>query len=164
MRCFVNDIASIIKTPADDREYAQMTRMNIRWLYLLLICGACALVVSVANEFWHFTKADSFIDGVYSGVGFAFMLIAALNIRSLKKLLKDEKKLHQHRIEKYDERKIEVSRTAVVTSFIIFCVLLFAAMLIIGYFNRIVFWCCWVSFMLYMIIFSVTYAVYNKKM
>ena len=69
MRCFVNDIASIIKTPADDREYAQMTRMNIRWLYLLLICGACALVVSVANEFWHFTKADSFIDGVYYWYG-----------------------------------------------------------------------------------------------
>lgn len=164
MKCFVNDIAGIIKTPADDREYEQMIKGNIRWLYFLLVFGACALAVCLANEFWHFTKADSFIDGVYSGVGFSFMLISAMNIRKFKKLLKDQKKLHQQRIEKFDERRIEISRQAVVTAFVIFCFLLFAAMLIIGYFNRIVFWCCWVSFMLYMIIFSITYAVYSKKM
>lgn len=164
MKCFMNDIASIVKTPADDKEYAKMTRMNIRLLYLLLIFGACALGVSVSNEFLHFTGADSFIDGVYSGAGFAFMLIAMLNIRDMKKMLKDEKLLHRKRIEKFDERRIEISRKAVVTSFVIFCTLLFAAMMIIGYFNRVVFWCCWASFMAYMIIFSVTYAVYNKKM
>lgn len=164
MKCLMNDIAGIIRIPADDREYAEMIRGRWKWYWLLILLGACALGLSLSNEFIHFTAADSFINGVYSGVGTAFAGIGILKMLSERKLLKDEKKLHTHRIERFDEREVELTRKAVVTTFVIFSFLLFAAMLIIGYFDRTVFWCSWTSFILYMLLFAAIRGIYGKRM
>lgn len=37
-------------------------------------------------------------------------------------------------------------------------------MLIIGHFNRTVFWCCWASFILYMLLFAAIRGIYGKRM
>lgn len=164
MRCMMRDLAGIIHIPASDEEYAVIIRRRIKWMYLLAAVAAAALGVSMSNEFLHFADVDSFIDGLYSGLGAGFLLVGIVQIRTCRKRLGDPRRLHRDRIENYDERTIDITRKAAVTAFVIFSFILFAAMLTVGYFNRTVFWCCWGAFVLYMVVFSAVVFYYRRKM
>lgn len=164
MRCMMRDLAGIIHIPASDEEYAGIIRRRVKWMCLLIAVSAAVLGISIGNEFWHFADVDSFIDGVYSGLGAGFLLVGIIQIRACRKRLADPRRLHRDRIESYDERTIDITKKAAVTAFVIFSFVLFAAMLTVGYFNRTVFWCCWAAFVLYMVVFSAVVFYYKRKM
>lgn len=163
--CMMRDLFGAWNVPANDEEYADMIRRKEKGLYALIAFGAVLLALSVLNESLAFLpSADSFTDGVYAGVGTGLCIAAIIFLLKNKKLLRDSKALHARRIEEYDERKIEITRRVTVTTFTIFAVVLFAAAMIAGFFNRTVFYCCYFAIMLLALIFIAVTRYYNKKM
>lgn len=163
--CMMRDLFGAWNVPANDEEYAGMIRRKMKWLYGLLVFGAVLLALSVLNEcLAFFPAADSFSDGVYSGVGTGLCVAAIVFLVRNKKLLKDAKALHVRRIEEYDERKIEITRKVAVTTFTIFLAVLFAAAMIAGFFSRTVFYCCYMGILLLALIFIAVTCYYNKRM
>ncbi|MDO5539505.1 MAG: hypothetical protein Q4F83_05460 [Eubacteriales bacterium] len=162
--CMMKDLMCIWKTPLNDKEYADMLQKKIKFSYAVLLFGALLLGMGISNECLTFLNTDSFMDGVYSGVGTGIIAATIRGILKNKKLLKDAKMLHEERIETYDERRIEISQKAVVMTYSIFCIILFAAMLVAGFFNRIIFWCCWMGIILFALVYLTVVRYYNKHM
>lgn len=163
--CMMRDLAGAWNVPANDEEYAGMIRKRIKWLYALIVFGVCLVAVSLLNEYMaFFPQADSFTDGVYSGVGCGLCAAAVIFLIKSKKLLKNSRALHAKRIEDYDERKIEITRRVTVTTFTIFVVTLFLVSMIAGLFSRIAFYCCYLSILLLALIFIAVTRYYNKRM
>lgn len=163
--CMMRDLFGAWNIPANDEEYARMIRRKTKWLYGLLVFGAILLTLGVLNEYLaFFPAADSFSDGVYSGVGAGFCVAAIVFLFKNKKLLGDARMLHVKRIEEYDERKIEITRKVAVTTFTIFSVILFTAAMIAGFFSRTVFYCCYLGILLLALIFIAVTHYYNKRM
>lgn len=162
--CMIKDLMCTWKTPVNDGEYADLIRKKMKLSYAVLLFGALLFGMGITNEFLAFLNTDSFMDGVYSGVGAAIIAVTIRGILKNRKLLKDAKMLHENRIATYDERRIEITQRAVVMTYSVFYMILFAAMLIAGFFNRIIFWCCWMGIILFALVYLTVARYYNKHM
>lgn len=122
-----------------------------------IICGI--LMVCLLPD----TRQNAFMSGVYCGVGAAAVVMGIMELRKIRKMLKDSTILRRERIKEGDERSAEIGRMASGRAALIFLFAMMFALLIAGFFSMEVFWTLWCSVLGYSVICKLSEIYYRKK-
>lgn len=121
-------------TAATNEEYRKELKARNGWLLFMALCGAGAVIIAGLAESGGAAGIPDYMLGVYCGSGAGIMVASlVLYVRNLR-LLKDEVKLKQSRLENYDERNMEIRNKAVLAAIKVLLVVCIVAAMIGGIF------------------------------
>ncbi|NLL75824.1 MAG: hypothetical protein GX235_01040 [Clostridiales bacterium] len=155
MICLFNEFGKKVKS---NEEFALILQKRIRIFYWLITAGGITAAIALCNElFWHIGE-NSWLNGVYTGVGSGLIFAAIISIIKNKKVLKDEALLKEERLRTQDERNRTISAKAMQSATFALFILSYIALLIGGFFSRTIFYCFWWI----VIIFTFSYLIFRK--
>lgn len=128
-------------------------------LYIAIVCIAIG-VMMIAGTF--ITKTDnSFI----SSFGFTMVIVGIVRIRNYFMITQNEETIRKQQIIETDERTVLIAHKARSAAFLIYCLVLSAAVTILSLFNmhEIASWIAY-SVLLLVAIYWICYLVYQKKL
>ena len=147
-----------------DEEYRRKLedRQKLSWVTLLM--GSAAVIAGIIMlRVMPDSYRTGFLSGLYCGVGASVIVADIISLIKVRKLLKDEALLHRERIKESDERKNEIAKKAAATAVTVFIFILFATLIVSGFFSMEVFWTLWGSLIAYFLIFIGFKTYYAKK-
>lgn len=147
-----------------DEEYRRKleSRQKLSWVTLMM--GIAAVIAGIIMlRVMPDQHRTAFLSGVYCGVGAGVIIADLVSLFKVRKILKDEVLLHRERIKESDERKNEIGRRAAARAATVFIFILFAALIVSGFFSMAVFWTLWGSLIIYFFIFMGFRTYYTKK-
>lgn len=146
-----------------DEEYKEVLKGKIKLYYFLACLGVITLLISYICSNYVQLKQGNFLSGVYFGIGVALVVMGILRVVMTKRMLKDDKKLHEIRLNVQDERTKALSQKAMATAGLIILVFAYIGMLVMGFFNLAVFWTFWIMVMGYLLVYLLVRQYYNQK-
>ena len=155
------ETASNIKTNDDFRKIIK--KKNKIMLMLILIGGITILVVGLAVAAG-LLDSDSYLCGLYLGLGTGLIFAGILKILRHRKILQNEELLKKERLKYTDERNRAISSKAMETSLFILLILSYMGMLIGVFYSRIIFYCYWSVIMAFLLLYIICTRYYNHKM
>lgn len=148
---------------SSNEEYKKYVKKRIMIMKVLVFIGVVTLGVAMAAEqIWNI-QADSYILGVYSGVGSGLMVAGVVLIVKNRRLLQNEEKLRQARVEAYDERNLEINTKATKIALGILLVGMYMVMLIGGLWYPILMRVMSVLVCLFLVAYFVAYKIIEKR-
>ncbi len=147
-----------------DEEYRRKleSRQKLSWATLLM--GIAAVIAGIIMlRVMPDSYRTGFLSGLYCGVGVSVIVVDLISLIKVRKILKDNTLLHRERIKESDERKNEIARRAAARGVTVFVYILFAALIVSGFFSMEVFWTLWGSLIAYFLIFIGFKTYYTKK-
>lgn len=151
-------------TAKTDEEYRGILKGRIRLWILLGLVGMITLMVGIISGLGAVGHQSSFLSGLYTGIGFAFLAISIARIIRTKKILKDDSKIRQMRLKAQDERTILISQKALSMAAVVLLVAMYIGMLVMGFINLTVFWILWSMIMCFMAAYLLARVYYEKKL
>jgi hypothetical protein len=151
-------------TAKTNEEYRQVVMVRIYRFIGLGLIGAITLSTALLAEFYWKLDVKEEMLGVYTGAGFGILLISVIMIVKNILMLKNEEKLKESRISNSDERIKEISNRAFRTASIIMLIAMYALALIGGLFNPVLVKLLSMVVSIFVLSYSVSYYIYNKKM
>lgn len=146
-----------------DEEYREKLKHRMHFIPVLVIAGAAAIVVS-SVLLWSGEEKDSFMAGLYMGMGCGVLAVSVVWFLKIRSTLQDEKKLRMKRLKESDERNIQIALKAHYTAGLLLIAAGYVTMLISGFFSMEVFWTVWTLVMLYFVLFLAGKVIYEKRM
>ncbi len=148
-----------------DEEFRRKLTARKRVILAGVLMGALAFASGILMLFiMPDTKQNSFLAGVYCGVGTAAIVIGGRALYKMRKMLKDESLLRKERIKEGDERAAEIGKQATVSGVQIYLFAMLAGLLVSGFFSMQVFWTLWGTTLGLCLIIKGTEMYYKKKM
>ncbi|WMC94375.1 hypothetical protein [Kineothrix sp. MB12-C1] len=160
MICLLNLSDKNVKT---NEEFSKVLKKRIRIFYWLIALGAITLSVALCNEFFWRIGENSWLDGLYTGLGTGIIIIAVKKIMNYKKVLKDEGLLKKERLKTQDERNQIIAGKAMQSATFTVLLLSYAVLLIAGFFSRTIFYCFWWVVTIYCLAYLIFNKYYNRK-
>lgn len=147
-----------------NEEYKKVVKSRIKLFTALIIAGIITAAFGFSAEFYFDLPINDHMLGVYSGMGTGLLLVGALLLAKNKRLLNNDTKLKESRLNNTDERILEIANKAIRTASFVMIAALYAVALIGGLFYPVL-----VKVLLFVIsIFVLTYAIafkyYNNRM
>lgn len=134
------------KANTDEKYRVYIQKRQKLWMVLALL-GIITLGVGILCGMNVIGKQESFLSGLYSGVGGGMLAVAIGRAMKDRKLLKNSRVLHSERLKAQDERLIAVGEKSQSMSGFIAFGFAYAGLLVSGFFNMTVFWTLWVVVM-----------------
>lgn len=147
-----------------DEEYRRKleSRQKLSWVTLLM--GIAAVIAGIIMlRVMPDSHRTAFLSGLYCGVGAGVIVADIVSLLKVRKMLRDDMMLHRERIKESDERKNEIAKRTAATAMMVFVYILFAALIVSGFFSMEVFWTLWGSLIAYFLIFIGFKTYYTKK-
>ncbi|WP_346937883.1 hypothetical protein [uncultured Clostridium sp.] len=154
----------IMSNATTDKDYKEVLKKRISLLYIVIILGVATLAISFIFSTGKYDYLPDFLNGFYTGIGAALITIGLIFIIKIKKILKDEKKLKEKRLEEQDERNQMITQKAIYSAAIILNILAYIGLMIAGIFNLVVFWTLWIVIVVFMVTFVILQVYYSKKL
>lgn len=151
-------------TAKTDDEYKEILTGRIRLWLLLGLVGLATLIVGIIAGLGAVGHQSSFLSGLYTGIGFAFLAISIARVLGTKKILKDELKIRQMRLKAQDERTILISQKALSMTAVILLITMYIGMLVMGFIDLIIFWILWSLIMCFTVVYLLVRVYYEKKL
>lgn len=146
-----------------DEEFIAWYEARSRRLVIFPVLGFFALVFGVLNEALGWIN-NSHMSGVITGVGSALLVLGiALSLR-WHRVKRNAVWVHKMRLKYTDERNQELGRRALASAAYITILACFAAMLVVGWFSSVAFWCFYGMMFFVLFAYLGCYLYYNKKM
>lgn len=169
MMCLFNASAKNAKT---NEEYSKIIEKRIPYFILIIILGILTASIAICNEIWGFmsnillnnNNNMSLMDGFYTGIGTFLTVIATISIIRYKKILKSDSSLKKERLKVQDERNQMIVTKAAQSATFTVIICSFFIMLIVGFYNRTVFFCFWGIVVLFFISYRFFNSYYNRKL
>lgn len=98
--------------PQTNEAYRKYLKQKSKIYIGVVVAGILMGAFGLAGEFWFQVSVDDFVLGLYFGAGIGLVLVGVLCLRRSKRLMGDEEKLKQARLELGDERLQEISSKA----------------------------------------------------
>lgn len=146
-----------------DEEFALWYENRNRKMMLLPVLGLAAFVFGILNETFGWAD-NSHMSSVVSGIGGALIACGLVLTLRWKRIKKNAKLLHKMRLQYTDERNAELGRRALAASAYITIFACFAAMLVVGWFSDVAFWCFYGMIFFVVFVYLGCWFYYNKKM
>lgn len=158
-----------VTTTSNDNEYRKTIKSRRRLLGFVELGGVLSLLCSyLIGKGYFISKAiedqQSFLSGLYAGIGTGLIVAGIIALFSLDKQLKDPAKLRAARLKETDERNVMIAGKSSGTAGMVLVTCLFAALLIAGFFNITVFWTIWACAVGYFIIMLIAQKYYSAKL
>ncbi|HBL06883.1 MAG TPA: hypothetical protein DDZ33_08185 [Clostridium sp.] len=157
-------LKAIISNATTDKDYKKVLKKRISLLYIVIILGVATLAISFIFSVGKYNYLPDFLSGFYTGIGASLITIGLIFIIKIKKLLKDENKLKEKRLEEQDERNQLITQKSLYSAAIILNILAYIGLMISGIFNLAVFWTLWTVLIIFMVIFVILQVYYSKKL
>lgn len=157
-------VKAIMAQVTSDRDYEKVLKKRMYIFYAYIILGIITDILAFKFSTGDTAYLSSFLSGVYSGTGTGLLVCGVIMLIRTKKILKDEVKLKEKRLQEQDERNRTIMQKSMYTAALILIFLVYLALLISGIFNLVVFWTLWIIAVVYMVIFVLLSFYYNKKM
>lgn len=157
-------LKAIISNATTDKDYKKVLKKRIYLFYIMMALGTITLALSIIFSTGSYAYLSDFLSGVYSGVGSALIALSVIFIIKTRKILKDEIKLKQKRLEEQDERNQMITQKAIYSAAIILNILVYIGLMIAGIFNLVVFWTLWIVLVVFMLTFIILQVYYRKKL
>jgi tellurite resistance protein TehA-like permease len=157
-------LKAIISNATTDKDYKKVLKKRIYLFYIMMALGTITLALSIIFSTGSHAYLSAFLSGVYSGVGSALIALSVIFIIKTRKILKDEIKLKQKRLEEQDERNQMITQKAIYSAAIILNILVYIGLMIAGIFNLVVFWTLWIVLVVFMLTFIILQVYYRKKL
>lgn len=158
-------ISLFTRTPArNNEEYKKIVKSRMNIMILIMIVGLITMSVALLAEFkWSF-KTNEHMLSTYTGVGSGLTFAAIVFWIKNKKLLSNEDKLKESRLNDTDERIIEINSKAFRIASYILLLSIYAFCLIGGIFYPFLFKALAGIVVIYLITYIIAYRFYSKKM
>lgn len=147
-----------------NEEFRQVVKAKIRSLIVLFFLGVLSFVASIVGSRIGMIDNDSYLQGLFAGIGAGLVVTSIFLIIKYKKVLKDEEKLKALRLEQNDERNIYISNMAIKSAASTIIVLLYVVMIVGSFINMYISIIASVVIALSIIIYLGFNIYYNKKM
>ena len=145
-------------------EYKKVVKVRMRIMMILIIMGIIAAAIGFGAEFYFETSIDSHMLSAYAGMGVGLIIIGTILWIKHRLLLNNEDKLKENRISDTDERIKEIGNKAFRVASYAMLIALYALGLIGGLFNPIIFQVLMVIPCLFLVVYTISFKYYNKKM
>ncbi len=148
----------------NNEEYRKVLRTRMNLMLFVFIMGLTTLCLALFFEPVFAVTTGDFVKGVYTGIGTGLMVAAAFARYKIKWILSDDGKIKSYRLKDTDERRLEIRQKAITTSAFIFVFVLYAVVLIAGFFYPILFPLL-IGLMGFLgVTYFITYKFYEKRM
>lgn len=162
MMCLFQAVkATNVKTNEDFRKVLQSRG---RLFALFIIIGIITASVAVAAELLHFVEADSWLTGIYSGIGSGLVAAGVVLALRNRKIMNDEGLLKEERLKSQDERNQMITAKAIQTAAFTLLFIAYAVMLVSAFFSRIIFFCFWFVALGFIFLYLIFYIYYSRKL
>ena len=148
----------------NNEEYRKQIQIKNKYMWGLILLGLITAAVAYYMEFSGRVKVDDYMLGVYCGLGIGlFACGIALLIRN-KRLLKDEAKLKEARLQATDERNVEIGMRAQKVATIVLIVAMYLVFLIGGLYEPILSKIMSCLICLFIVAYAIAWRVLNHRM
>lgn len=115
-------------------------------------------------EFSGKMKVDDYMQGVYCGIGVGFICSGIVFLIRNKRLMKDEEKLKEARLQVTDERNIEIGSRALRMAAFVLLIVMYFAFLFGGLYDPMISKLMSCMICLFLIVYAIAWRVLNKHM
>ncbi len=160
MICLFSTFEKNVKT---NEEYAKIVQKKIHIFYGVIAVGVITAAIALCNELFWYIGENSWLDGVYTGVGFGLICVSIIKIIKFKRVLKSDTLLKEERLKVQDERNQIIAAKAMQSAAVVLFILSYAALLVAGFFSRTIFYCFWWVVIVYCFSYIVFRKYYSNK-
>lgn len=151
-------------TPKTNEEYKNVIKKRMKIAVGLMVIGVITFLTSILGEFYLKTPVSDKVLGIYTGLGSSLFAIGLVLWIKNKKILNNEEKLRESRLNNTDERNQEIARKALNIAAYVMVAFLYVIGLIGGIFYPILFDVLSFIVCIFLLTYVVAYKYYNKKM
>lgn len=148
----------------NNEEFRKQIQTRNKYMWGLIVIGAITAVVAYYMEFSDKMKADDYMLGVYCGIGVGLFVCGIALLIKNKRLLKDEAKLKEARLQATDERNVEIGMRAQKVATIVLLIALYFVFLIGGMYDPILSKVMSCLICLFVVAYAIAWRVLNHKM
>lgn len=161
MICLLTMAGQPAKTNDEFREVLKRRKRIFQWMLVLAFLTSA---IAAANEVFLFLGENSWVNGLYSGMGVGVGFVAVWKLFQTEKIMKSEELLKEERLKRQDERNRLIAGKAMQTAMTVGLILAYVIMMIAGLYNRIIFFCFWFILVLFFLLFRIFTIYYGKKL
>lgn len=148
----------------NNEEFRRQLKAKNKFMWLFIVLGIFSAAVAYYCEFFGKMNVDDYMLGVYCGIGVGLVGAGvALLIRN-KRLLKDETKLKEARLQATDERNVEIGMRAQKIAAIVLLVAIYLVFLIGGVYDPILSKVMSCLICLFIVAYAIAWRVLNQRM
>ncbi len=155
---------SLPKNVKTNEDYLNHLKKDMKTTVIAIIIGIVTITIAILNEVFGFVEDNSLVNGLYAGLGTGIVIISIIGMLRSKKVMKNETLLKEERLKKQDERNQLIAGKALKAATATILLISYAAVLIAGFYSKVVFFCFWFIAVVFGISYQCFIKYYNKKM
>ncbi len=144
------------------RNSASSCRRKNKCLLGLILLGIISAAAAYYMEFSGKMKVDDYMLGVYCGIGVGLICSGIVFLIRNKRLMKDEGKLKEARLQVTDERNIEIGSRALRMAAFVLLIVMYLAFLFGGLYDPMISKLMSCMICLFLIVYAIAWRVLNK--
>lgn len=148
----------------NNEEFRRQLKAKNKFMWLFIVLGIFSAAVAYYCEFFGKMKVDDYMLGVYCGLGVGLVASGIAFLIRNKRLLKDETKLKEARLQATDERNVEIGMRAQKIAAIVLLVAIYLVFLIGGVYDPILSKVMSCLICLFIVAYAIAWRVLNQRM
>ena len=148
----------------NNEEFRKQLQAKNKCLLGLILLGIISAAAAYYMEFWGKMKVDDYMLGVYCGIGVGLICSGIVFLIRNKRLMKDEEKLKEARLQVTDERNIEIGSRALRMAAFVLLIVMYFAFLFGGLYDPMISKLMSCMICLFLIVYAIAWRVLNKHM
>ena len=148
----------------NNEEFRKQLQAKNKALLGLILLGIISAAAAYYMEFSGKMKVDDYMQGVYCGIGVGLICSGIVFLIRNKRLMKDEEKLKEARLQVTDERNIEIGSRALRMAAFVLLIVMYFAFLFGGLYDPMISKLMSCMICLFLIVYAIAWRVLNKHM
>lgn len=148
----------------NNEEFRKQLQAKNKALLGLILLGIISAAAAYYMEFWGKMKVDDYMQGVYCGIGVGLICSGIVFLIRNKRLMKDEEKLKEARLQVTDEGNIEIGSRALRMAAFVLLIVMYFAFLFGGLYDPMISKLMSCMICLFLIVYAIAWRVLNKHM
>ena len=148
----------------NNEEFRKQLQAKNKCLLGLILLGIISAATAYYMEFSGKMKVDDYMLGIYCGIGVGLICSGIVFLIRNKRLMKDEEKLKEARLQVTDERNIEIGSRALRMAAFVLLIVMYFAFLFGGLYDPMISKLMSCMICLFLIVYAIAWRVLNKHM
>lgn len=148
----------------NNEEFRKQLQAKNKCLLGLILLGVISAAAAYYMEFSGKMKVDDYMLGVYCGIGVGFICLGIAFLIRNKRLMKDEEKLKEARLQVKDERNVEIGSRALRMAAFVLLIVMYLVFLFGGLYDSMISKVMSCLICLFIVVYAIAWRVLNKLM